>query len=155
LQLLTGDINDPIIGSRKLLKEAEVYRGFGYPIGTIVSAESQEGRELSRTNRYVKFYGTGDTKPAHIINGTTMKLTAYFSRPDDPITEYSERAFGVALSNHADFVGTLEYVRATRARLVITDNTRGRGCELAYEIQRRLGIEAYPSTNVDTREWGG
>ena len=72
------------------------------------------------------------------------------------IVEYSERAYGVAMSNHADFEGTLDYVRATKARFVVTDNTRkGKGYELAEAIKQRLGIEARPSSGIETREWGG
>jgi putative mRNA 3-end processing factor len=153
LQLLTGEIDAPIIASNRLAKEVEIYRRFGYPIGKLVDATTIAGREIGKTQRYVKLYGTGDSKPAD-VRGTTIKLTAYFSRPDEPMTEYSERSYGIALSNHADFKGTLEYVQATGARRVVTDNTRGKGVELAAEIRRRLGIEAVPSSNFDSREWG-
>jgi putative mRNA 3-end processing factor len=57
---------------------------------------------------------------------------------NDPVLEYSDRAYRVALSNHADFLGTLDYVLATRAKYVVTDNTRGRGVELAQAISERL-----------------
>ena len=61
----------------------------------------------------------------------------------------------VALSNHADFSGTLEYIRATGARYVVTDNTRGgHAAELAQEVTRQLGIPARPSTVAWSREWG-
>ena len=74
---------------------------------------------------------------------------------DKPVYEYSERSFAVALSNHADFHGTIEYVKATEAQVVITDNTRGgKAVELAMEIQRRLNICAKPSSNFLSREWG-
>src|SRR5262249_12915854 len=133
--------------------EVEIYRSFGYPIGKLLNATTKEGREIGKTGRYVKLYGTGDTKPAD-AQGTTIKLTAYFSHADQPVTEYSERSYGIALSNHADFNGTLDYIKATGARRVVTDNTRGKGVELAIEIRRRLGIDAAPSSNFDTREWG-
>jgi hypothetical protein len=62
------------------------------------------------------------------------------SRPDDPVLEYSEIAYRVALSDHADF-GTLQYVSETGAQFVVTDNTRGgNALALALEIQRQLGI---------------
>lgn len=70
------------------------------------------------------------------------------------ISGFSERGYSVALSNHADFEGTLEYIIATGAKRVVTDNTRGNGVELALAIQKRLGIEAKPSSNLDSREWG-
>ena len=38
------------------------------------------------------------------------------NKTNDPVIEYSERGYSVALSNHADFTGTLDYVAATGAK---------------------------------------
>ena len=82
-------------------------------------------------------------------------MSAFMSRKDDPVLEYTDRSYRVALSNHADFNGTLEYVEATGAKFVVTDNTRGgHPLELALAIRARLGIEARPSSQEYTREWG-
>lgn len=155
LQLLSGDVECPLLGTRRLCAEAGTYRDFGYPIGTLVDIDSPGGKEAMRSERFVRFYGTGDQKPAAVRDGTVVKLSAYFSRADQPVIEYSDRCFGVALSNHADFEGTLAYVEATGADVVVTDNTRGgKGIELAMEIERRLGVAAMPSSNEYHREWG-
>jgi len=54
-----------------------------------------------------------------------------------------EKEYLVALSDHSDFDGLLEYVRRSRPRLVITDNYRVHyGETLAKEIQKHLGIPA-------------
>ena len=80
--------------------------------------------------------------------GTTVVCSAFMAAPDDPLMTYSDRAYRVALSNHADFKETLEYVKATGARSVVTDNTRNHGLELAMAINARLnGVAAMPSTN--------
>ena len=77
-------------------------------------------------------------------------------QPNDPILEYGAHSFRVALSDHADFDGTLAYVEATGARHVVTDNTRGgKAIVLADELRRRLGIAAKPSSNKATKDWGG
>jgi hypothetical protein len=77
------------------------------------------------------------------------------AKPDDPVLEYSERSYRVALSNHADFDGTLAYVEATGAKFVVTDNLRGgHAVELAMALTDRLGIEAVPSSSEESREWG-
>ena len=155
LQLLTDEIDCPLIGSAHLCKEITVYREFGYAIGTVISSASAEGAGLLNEQRFVRVFGTGDQRPTDTASVSVFKLSAYFSRPDEPIVEYSERSFGVAMSNHADFEGTLEYVRSTGAQYVVTDNSRGgKAFELAFEIRRRLGIESRPSSNFDTREWG-
>ena len=156
LQIINDEIGCPIIGSRRLSMEVDVYRCFGYTIGPLIIHPSEDATMLMRSGRYVRVYGTGDQAPADLGIGSKIALTAYFTRPDTPVTEYSERAFGVAMSNHADFEGTLEYVRRTNAKFVVTDNTRGgKGHQLATAIRQRLNVEARPSSNVVSREWGG
>jgi hypothetical protein len=76
------------------------------------------------------------------------------ANPREPVLEYAERSYCVAISNHADFWGTLEYVRATGAKFVLTDNSRMNGVSLAQELCSRLGIRAQPSTSVIGRGWG-
>jgi putative mRNA 3-end processing factor len=154
LQILTGQVDCPIIGSARLCNEVEVYRQHGYGIGAVCLNTSEEGRTHLRSGRFIRFYGTGDEFPVQIAKGSTITLSAYMSRPDDPVMEYSDIAFSVALSNHADFVGTLEYIKATKAKYVVTDNTRGHAAELALEVTRQLGIPARPSSTTYSREWG-
>lgn len=155
LQLLSEEIDCPLVGSAHLCKEIAVYQQFGYAIGKVMASESADGAAVLKEHRFVRFFGVNDQRPTDTESVSVIKLSAYFTRPDDPVAEYSERSFGVALSNHADFQGTLEYVRSTGAKYVISDNTRGgKGCELARAIKQRLGIEARPSSNLDTREWG-
>lgn len=154
IQLLYDNVNCPLVGSERLIKEIRVFRDFGYPMGEIVSDESNEGKEAIKDRRIIRFYGYGDMKPRDMEGRNVIKLTAYFSRQNNPITEYSSRAFGVALSDHADFEGTLEYIKSTGAKLVITDNTRGgKAYDLANAIVERLGIEARPSSNIRSRNF--
>ena len=155
LQVLNGAIDCPLIGSDRLCREVRVYQEFGYTIAQTLPAGSEEAAEALGDPRHIRIYSTGDQAPSDIASGSRVTLSAYFTRPDQPITEYSDRAFGVALSNHADFYGTLEYVRASGAKFVVTDNTRGgKGYDLATEITSRLGIPARPSTRIESKSWG-
>jgi len=61
----------------------------------------------------------------------------------------------VALSDHSDFNGLIEYVRRSKPKQVITDNYRvSHGEILAREIHKRLGIPAaaMPSPIEDLEE---
>lgn len=154
LHVLSGQVDCPILGSPRFSNEVEVYRTFGYGIGRVIRTDSPDGRLALRDGRFVRFYSKGDRLPVE-ITGAMIVLSAFMARPDDPVLEYSERSFCVAISNHADFLGTLEYVRATGARYVVTDNTRGgHGVELAQAIEAQLGVKARPSSYETTREWG-
>lgn len=145
LQILAGNITCPLVASEQLQREAQIYRGHGYTID-ILQARCEEPI-------HIQFYGHGDRKPVDPV-GTTIALSAFMADPLDPVLEYSERSYRVALSNHADFDGTLEYVRATGASHVVCDNTRGAGIELAQAISSQLRIAARPSLGQPSPLWG-
>lgn len=155
LNVLSGDINCSLVASPRLCKEIQIYRNFGYGIGTVLSTDSEDAREVMNGNHYIRFFGKGDKLPVDSEAATTITLSAYMSRPDNPIVEYSENSLSISMSDHADFNGTLEYVKATGAKYVLTDNFRGgHGVELAISLSERLGIKAKPSHFEPNREWG-
>lgn len=155
LRLLACEVDCPVVGSARLLSEAAVYHRFGYDIGNVVDARSAEGRDRRNLSRFVQVWGKGDRPPNDELPGITINLSAYMTQPDNPVVEYSERAYSVALTDHADFDGTLDYVSATGARCVLTDNSRGgHAVELAQELARRLGIEAKASEPQAGHFWG-
>ena len=154
LQILSGNVGVPIIASARLCREVAVYQRFGCAVGDLVLATSPAGQEALKGTKYVRLYSKGDREPVDLKEGVKIVLSAFMNKTNDPVIEYSERGYSVALSNHADFNGTLEYVLATGATYVVTDNTRGHGVELALAIKQRLGIEARASTNLESHEWG-
>lgn len=145
----------PVIASSQLYDELEIYKKHGgYSLTRILREGTEEARLAIRESRYIRLYGTGDGRPA-IEGASSIVLSAYMSRLGNPVLKYSENSFCVALSDHADYNGTLEYVRATGAKKVITDNTRGgHSVELALALRRALRIDAQPSTNHYERAWG-
>jgi len=57
--------------------------------------------------------------------------------------QVAEKEYVVALSDHSDFDGLVEYVRRSKPKVVITDNFRANRAEtLAKEIRKRFGIQA-------------
>ena len=156
IHLLGSELRQPIICSRKLCDEVDVYQRFGAAVADVMRADTAYARDLMREGRYVRMYSKGDGDPVENPRGVTITLSAFMMPRGQPVLEYSERACRIALSNHADFEGTLEYVKATRARRVVTDNTRGpHAVVLAQELASRLGLDANPSTSQITYRWGG
>ena len=152
---LDDAIKDPIIASPRLCGELEVYQQYGYPLTNVLNTNAKEAKHAISQGRYIRLFGTGDRRPTDTGEATSITLNAYKSRLDDPVVEYSEKSFCVALSDHADYEETLEYVRSTGARKVMTDTTRGgHGVELAQALKRELGVDAQPSINQYVREWG-
>jgi putative mRNA 3-end processing factor len=155
LQVLAGQLDCPMIGSPRLCREVEVYREFGCCIDEVVLVQSAKGKEALAEQRHVRLFGTGDKRPTDEVVGSRIVLSAFMSRPDDPVLAYGATSFRIALSDHADFEGTMQYVQASGAQYVVTDNTRGGNAVLlANAVRERLGIYAVPSTNQSTNQWG-
>lgn len=155
MQVLSEVEKWPLLVSSRLASEIKVYREFGYAIGKFLLLETDEGQEAIKNGRYLRLYCKGDRFPVDIPQGVTVVLSAFASDFKSPVLEYTERSLSVALTDHADFNGVLEYVRSTGASYVVTDNSRGgHAVELAREIQERLGIFAVPSNLESSREWG-
>jgi len=62
---------------------------------------------------------------------------------NSPCREIADKEYVIALSDHSDFDGLMEYVRRSKPELVITDNFRvGHAERLVKEIRKRFGISA-------------
>lgn len=148
LHALGGNIDVPILASTSLIREVSVYQQYGFAVEALVALDSSEARAALKERSYVRLYSKGGGFGNELIEGTSVTCSAYMVNTDRPLLKFSERAYRVALSNHADFEGTLAYIEATGAKAIITDNTRNHGYELAIAINSRLtGARAEPSTN--------
>lgn len=152
LQVLAANVDVPILATARLIREIDVYRNHGFAAGALVRLDSEAGRLALQERSYVRLYSKGDGFGNELIEGTSVTCSAYMVGTDHPLLKFSERAYRVALSNHADFDGTLAYVEATGAKTVVTDNTRTHGVDLAIAINHHLsGVRAGPSTNGRVR----
>lgn len=149
VQILGGSVDVPIVASEQLIREVRVYQEFGFAICDIDDIGSEVGQSAVEERSYVRLYSKGDglgNEPQQY--GSSIVCSAFMVNRDHPLMKYSDRAYRIALSNHADFNETLEYISATGAKKVVTDNTRNHGRELAQAIQERFpNVAAYPSTN--------
>lgn len=152
LHLLCGNILVPILASSKFAKELNVYRNFGYAIDPIHILGTSEASTALESARYIRFYGMDETPK--VGGGTEIILSGFMSDPADPVRTYSAHSIRIAMSDHADFDGIMSYIEESGARVVVTDNTRNHGIELAMAIRERLGIDAHPSTNFLEHRYG-
>lgn len=154
LMVLNGGIGVPILASDRLIGEVSVYQKNGLPVGNLIPASSDDGRHAITQRSYIQLYAKGDGFRSEPLVGTSIICSAYYGSRSHPLTVQSDRALAIGLSNHADFRETLDYVKATNATTVITDNTRRHGCELAIAINEHLkGVNARPSTNESPPRW--
>ena len=149
IHILGSNLSVPIVASPRLCKEIKVYQSHGFAVAKVINIETEEGKFAIDEQQYVRLYSKGDGFRNELVEGTTVSCSAYMVDKENPLMEFSDRAYRVALSNHADFEGTLSYIERTNAHFVVTDNTRGHGIDLAIEVNKRLkNVYAMPSTNV-------
>ena len=155
LHLLGANIDVPIVASERLIREVAVYQKYGFAIADLLAFDSEAGKSALKERSYVRLYSKGDGFGNETAGESSVTCSAYMANANHPLMRYSDRAYRVALSNHADFHGTMAYVEATGAKKVVTDNTRNHGCELAIAINDRLpGVRAEPSSNNPPPNWG-
>ena len=111
------------MASARLMREVDVYHKYGFASGCLDVLGSERAKPAIEMRSYVRLYSMGDGFRNERIEGTTITCSAFMVDAGNPVMTYSDRAYSVALTNHADFEETLEYVRETGARRVITDNT--------------------------------
>jgi len=155
LQLLNGVVQVPVVAPIQVCKEVDIYRRFGYQISPVLCLESSDGRYAVSCGQYVRLYGRGEGNLFGLDSGTAINLSAYMCDPKDPVLEHNPNSYTVAMSCHASFEETIQYVAASGATRVITHHILGSHIdELARELRKRLGIEAEPATSGSTHSWG-
>jgi putative mRNA 3-end processing factor len=152
LNCINGIFKYPIIVSSRQKQKLDIYQQYGYNLTEVYLENDNTAIAAIKDGRFIRIGSYYEETP---IGCASIILSAYFSRMSHPFVQYSDNAYAVSLSNHADFEGTLEYIKATEANFVITDNTRGgKGVELALAIRKELGISAISSTFSISRDWG-
>lgn len=141
--LAKADVNHPFIVSHRDFRIAKVYEKYGFKIGDCLKREGQEAREImEKQNPCVSFYTVGSKVPES-KGLLSIRVSAY--EAIEPVIKITPNRYVVAISNHADFNGILEYVKRSQPELVITDASRcGNAIMLASEIKERLKIDARP-----------
>ena len=143
--LRLGGVECPFIASDADCRVASVYQEYGRKIGTLIATHSPEAAGMVKSlDHYVAFYPIGANVPES-KDYMRIRVTAWAA--DQPIIQYTATSMQIALSDHADFQGTLEYIKRCSPKVVVTDERGGEGGNaetLAHEVKRQLGIEALP-----------
>ena len=145
----------PILGNARLCASVDVHRQYGWPMKRIVDVNGTEGINAIRSGSYIRCWQLSEGgRVGGLVEGATISLTKYRAR--NVVEELAGSNFRVGMSNHADYRGTVEYVRKTGAKYVVTDARRsrdGRANILANSLSEELGVRASPSTNAHHHRW--
>jgi putative mRNA 3-end processing factor len=142
MQILNNaNINVPFIVPEKVYHVSRVCEKHNMRLGKLMLQNELEAFELLEKNSpYIGFYHMHSRDRIGLDN---FRISVSGWEFYSAIRQTGEKEYLVALSDHSDFDGLLEYVRQSRPKLVITDNFRVHyGETLAKEIRKHLGIAA-------------
>jgi putative mRNA 3-end processing factor len=160
LVLAMADIVEdiPVIGNKRTCWYAQVNGEYRRPMPNMLCDELKQAHAAMRDGPYLRVWSLHSRLPNDgLYEGVVIRLTKYRTTVE-PVEQVGDDVFHIGFSNHADFTGTVEYVEATGASFVVTDNLRGQKNERAEQLARmlrtQLGICARVSSNTESREWG-
>lgn len=136
-----ADVSVPFVMPERVYRVSKVCEQHGMRLGNLTLANTKEGKELLEGNLpCVAFY---HMNARNSVGLQASRICVSGWEFHSPCKQIGEREHLVALSDHSDFQGLLEYVKRCKPKRVITDNYRvSHGATLATEISRRLGIPA-------------
>jgi putative mRNA 3-end processing factor len=136
-----ADLNVPFITSEKVFQVSKVCERHGMRMGQfMLSTEPEAERLLQHDSQCVAFHHV-QSRGEIGLNSFRVLVSGW--EFGSAIRQTGIKEYSVALSDHSDFNGLLEYVRRSKPQHVITDNSRiSNGETLAKEIRKTLGIPA-------------
>ena len=139
--LYEAGVKTPFVMPEKVFHVSKVCEKYGMRLGRLMRLEEREARELLEgKGPCVAFYHMGSRGKVG-LGGLRIYVSGW--EFGSPCREIAENEFVIALSDHSDFDGLMEYVRLSRPKFVITDNFRvGYAEMLAKEIGKRFGVSA-------------
>jgi putative mRNA 3-end processing factor len=136
-----ADIKVPFVAPERVFHVSMICQKHGMHLGRLMLSEEKEAREiLERNSPCVAFYHMNS---GNEVNRGVFRIYVSGWEFYVPCRELAKNEYVIALSDHSDFDGLMEYVRRSKPRFVVTDNFRvGHAETLAKEIRKNLGIRA-------------
>jgi len=134
-----ADVKAPFIVPERVFHVSRVCEQHGMRLGRLMLSEEREAKELlERNSPCIAFYHMGSRNK---VGQGHFRVCVSGWEFNAPCREIADNEYIIALSDHSDFDGLIEYVRRSKPKLVITDNFRvGHAETLAKEIQKRFNI---------------
>lgn len=131
----------PFVVPERVFHVSRVCESHGMRLGRLLLIGEKEAKELLETNSpCIAFYHMGSKNK---IGKGVFRVYVSGWEFNSPCREIADNEYVIALSDHSDFDGLIEYVRRSKPKLVITDNFRiGYAETLAKQIHKHFGITA-------------
>jgi len=134
-------VNAPFVVPERVFHVSKVCERHGMRLGRLMLSSEREAKELIDGNSScIAFYHMASRSK---VGSGSFRIYVSGWEFNSPCHQVAEKEYVVALSDHSDFDGLIEYVRRSKPKLVITDNFRvSHAGTLAREIRKRFGISA-------------
>lgn len=141
MQILhNADVTVPFVMPERVFDLSKVCERHGMQVGCLTLSTKTEAREMLNGNLpCVAFYHM-NARGTVGLGASRICVSGWEFR--SACRQIGHKEHIIALSDHSDFDGLIEYVRRSKPKRVITDNFRSNGESLAREINKRLGIRA-------------
>lgn len=136
-------VKTPFLMPERILHLSKIHQKHGARIHRPLFLTKQPVQStLQKDTQYIAFYHMNRWRN---IAEDKFRIRVSGWEFNSPCRRTGDNDYVIALSDHADCHGLLEYVRRSNPKLVITDNYRAGNAEaLAKEIRKCLGIDAHP-----------
>lgn len=156
LQLMADLSTGPYLVSSHVAATLDDYmRHQGFHVATHRLYTPQAANIMSNGS-FICLLETRDRTDTLSVRGTSKVFLSAFMVPrEEPVLVLPNGITRIALTDHADFHGTIELIKAVKPARLIADSTRGgNGDALAAFVQAELGIPATSFAKPTTQEWG-
>lgn len=156
MHLLAEQLKVPCLASERVCKVSEVYEAHGYRMPTLLYSDSPETKKIiNKRSQCVAFVTMNERRHTPWVDSyAKLTLSAHMATPSNPLTEYGNGDACLALTDHADFLGTIEYIHATGAKKVWTDPRSGNAQALAKVLKDEYGLESEMLIPEKSLSWG-
>jgi len=141
--LRNARVKAPFIVREKVFRVSKICEKHGMKLGRYLLFSEEEAQSmLKKRDSFVAFYHMNSRR---YIGRDAFRIFVSGWEFSSPRRQIGDNEHIIALSDHSDFKGLLQYVEESRPKLVITDNYRtGAAKTLAKQIEKRLKIPAKP-----------
>jgi putative mRNA 3-end processing factor len=136
-----ANVKAPFIVPERVFHVSKVCEQHGMRLGRLMLSEEREAEEqLKRNSPCIVFYHMGSRSK---VGRGSFRVYVSGWEFNSPCCEIADKEYVIALSDHSDYDGLIQYVRQSKPKLVITDNFRvGHAEKLAATIRKLFGISA-------------
>jgi len=135
--------NIPRIADERFINSLEIYSnyGYGYVSNIIDKNDKEHGLKILKSGEpYIRLVMSSEDV-FDIEDQLVINCSRFQDIQNEPIIQRSEKCYIISLSDHADILGTLEYVKNVNPEFISVDQVRMRNPDKAIRLLNYIANE--------------